>query len=147
MGRLLRVALGEFALGLRASRSFYKKRRTDRMPGALLAVVLAAGGVALFGQTGKPADPDAIKKADAAFRAGYAAQQAGQLEEARARIAEAVRMAPQIPEGREALGIVLLEMGRPGQALPQLEAAARLKPDDQAIESNLAYALAQSGQT
>ena len=87
-----------------------------------------------------------MQKADAAFRAGYAAQQAGQLEEARARFAEVVRLAPQIAEGHEALGAVLLELRRPADAIPQLEAAARLKPNDQGIETNLAYAFAQSGQ-
>src|SRR4051812_15350592 len=53
----------------------------------------------LFAQPATPANPEAIKKADTAFRAGYAAQQAGQLEEARAHFAEVVRLAPQIAEG------------------------------------------------
>ena len=54
-------------------------------------------------------DADALKGADAAFHAGYAALQAGNLEEARTQFAEAVRLAPQIPEGHEALGTALFE--------------------------------------
>ena len=45
-----------------------------------------------------------------------------------------------------ALGAVLLEMNKPADAVPQLEAAAHLKPDDQGIETNLAFAYAQSGE-
>src|SRR5205814_3027345 len=113
---------------------------------AMLLIVAIVCVPCLFAQQGKQPGSDAIKKADAEFRAGYTAQQAGQLEEARARFAEVVRLAPQIPEGREALGAILLELSRPADAIAQLEAAARLKPNDQGIESNLAYAFAQSGQ-
>ena len=111
--------------------------------GSLLALSLSA---LFFCQPPKHAPQDASKNADAAFRAGFAAQQAGQLEEARSRFAEVVRLAPQIAEGHEALGAVLLELSRSAEAIPQLEAAARLKPNDQGIETNLAYAFAQSGQ-
>src|SRR4051794_37500060 len=110
----------------------------------LMIAVLSA--VSLLAQQANPADPEALQKADAAFRAGYAAQQAGHLEEARARFTEVVRLAPQIPEGREALGAVLLELSKPAEAISQLEAAARLKPNDLGIETNLAYAFAQLGQ-
>ncbi len=110
---------------------------------AILALLLLGSGRAA-GQGTKPAQ--GIQQADAAFRAGYAAQQAGRLEEARTQFAEVVRLAPQIAEGREALGVVLLEQGKASDAVPQLAEAARLKPKDQAFETNLAYALAQSGQ-
>ena len=113
------------------------------LPRVMVVAALAMSGVATGAQS---ADADQLKKADAAFRAGYAAQQAGQLEEARARFSEVVRLAPQIPEAREALGAVLLELGRPADAVSQLEAAEKLKPEDQAIETNLAYGLAQAGE-
>ena len=113
---------------------------------ALRSLLTLSLSASLIAQPPKPATQDAIKNADTEFRAGYAAQQAGQLEEARSRFAEVVRLAPQIAEGREALGAVLLELSRPADAIPQLEAAARLKPNDQGIETNLAYAFAQSGQ-
>ena len=87
-----------------------------------------------------------LKKADAAFHAGFAARQSGNLELARTKFAEAVKLAPQIPEGHEALGAVLLELGRPAEAVPEFEAAAKLKPADAEIESSLALAYAQAGE-
>ncbi len=89
---------------------------------------------------------DAAKKADVAFRAGLAAHQQGQIEQAREQFAEVVRLEPAIPEAREALGAVLLELGRSAEAVPQLEAAAKLQPNDAGIENNLALAYAASGE-
>jgi protein O-GlcNAc transferase len=110
-----------------------------------LGLGLTVGTARLPAQSAQVASQESLKQADAAFRAGYAAQQAGQLEVARERFAEAVKLAPRIPEAREALGAVLLEMSKPVDAVPQLEAAARLKPNDQGIETNLAFAYALSG--
>src|SRR5947209_404406 len=73
---------------------------------SICVVALALTLMPLFAQPANTANPEAVKKADTAFRAGYAAQQAGQLEDARAHFAEVVRLAPQIAEGREALGVV-----------------------------------------
>src|SRR5579871_4168230 len=87
------------------------------------AAVLSAALATASAQT-----PDAAKQADAAFRAGYAARQAGQLNAARADFAKVVRLAPGIPEGHVALGAVLLELGQPAEAIPEFEAAAKLKP-------------------
>src|SRR5205823_13769415 len=100
----------------------------------------------LMGTQARTANPKASQKADAAFRPGSAAHPPGQLHDARARFAEVVGLAPQLPVGHEALGAVLLELSEPAEAIPQLEAAARLRPNDRGIEMNLAYALAQSGQ-
>src|SRR6516162_6298296 len=96
-------------------------------------------------QSAKPQNQDAVKQADAAFHAGYAARQAGQLEAARAHFAEVVRLQPKIPEGHEALAVVLLELGRPKEAIPELLAADRLKPSDPAVQTNLALAYAGAG--
>ena len=84
-------------------------KRGSRFP-ELCVLILFAVFSLLQGaaQTAHVPASDSLKKADAAFRAGYAAQQAGQLEAARAQFAEVVRLAPQIVEGREALGLVLL---------------------------------------
>ena len=133
----------------RFAASLFLRLTWDSMPlttFSWITILIAFAAIQTVPQTSKPSPPDALKKADAAFRAGYAAQQAGRLEEARAQFAEVVRLAPQIAEGREALGVVLLELNKPGEAIPQLEAAARVKPNDQGIETNLAYALARSGQ-
>ena len=70
------------------------------------------------------------ENADAAFREGYAARQSGNLELARTEFAKVVSLAPQIPEGHEALGAVLLELGQPADAIAELETAAKLKPGD-----------------
>lgn len=104
--------------------------------GLMLACVTAAAQ--------KPQADDAAQKASAAFRAGIAAQQAGQLEAARAQFARAVQLQPNIAEGHEALGAVLLELGNAAAAVPVLETAERLKPDDPGIESDLALACAQA---
>lgn len=118
-------------------------RTTTDLAWLLLWLVLS--GASLAAQSSKAALPDALQKADAAFHAGYAASQAGHYEEARAKFAEVVRLAPQIAEGHEALGSALTALGRPAEAVPELEKAARLKPNDAGIESNLAVALYQAG--
>src|SRR5271157_3899895 len=112
----------------------------------VLIATLAALPVVLPGQAPNAQKSDAIKKADAAFHAGYAAQQAGQLDRARAKFAEAVRLAPAIAEAHEALGAVLLELDKPAEAVPELEAALRLKPGDPGIETDLAMAYARTGE-
>jgi len=73
-----------------------------------------------------------------AFKAGVEARQAGNLELARVRFAEVTHLAPKIAEGHEALGAVLSEMGKTAEALPEFQAASKLKPNDLGIETNLA---------
>src|SRR6516165_4158743 len=103
-------------------------------------VILATAGA----QTAPPVD--VLKKANAAFVDGYLARQNGDLAAARAKFAEVVQMAPSIPEGHEALGAVLLEMGKPTEAIAELEKAAKMKPNDAGNEANLGMAYAQAGQ-
>ena len=110
----------------------------------LLAVSTARGTQAQA--AGGQEEQDALKRADAAFRGGFTAMQAGHLEEARVQFTEAAKLAPQIPEGHEALGEVLIELGKPAEAVPEFEAALRLKPADEGIESNLALAYAKTGE-
>ena len=85
-------------------------------------------------------DANALQRADAAFRAGYAAMQAGKLEDARQDFAKVVTFAPQLPEGHVALGAILVQLGKPEEAIPELERALVLKPGDGATEANLAAA-------
>ena len=92
----------------------------------------------------QPSDP--LKRADAAFHAGYAAQRSGDLEQAREKFGEVVKLAPRIAEGHEALGALLLEMNRAPEAIAELETAARLKPGDAGNEANLALAYAAAGE-
>ena len=82
----------------------------------------------------------ALERADAAFHAGYAAMQAGKLEEARQDFADTVRLAPQLPEAHVALGAILVQLDRPDEAVPELQAALTLKPGDPIAATNLATA-------
>jgi Flp pilus assembly protein TadD len=113
----------------------------------ILAGILATLTLALAAQSSNRQEPEALKRADAAFRAGYAAQQAGNLELARAHFAEAARFAPRIPEAHEALGTVLIQLGKPAEAVQELEAALKLKPGDQGIETNLALAQVKANES
>src|SRR6185503_720726 len=101
-----------------------------------MASLLIAGSLATEGQKPKlPAD-DSIRRADAAFRAGVSARASGNLQVARSKFAEVVRLQPRIAEGHEALGAVLAELGLPLDGAKEFEAAAKIKPDDPMIESN-----------
>ena len=113
---------------------------------AVAGMLLPLTSVNSGAQTPKARSRDTAAQADAAFRAGYAAREAGHLDAARAQFERVVKLAPQIPEGHEALGAVLLEMAKPAEAVPLLETAAKLKPNDAGIETNLALAYSQSGQ-
>ena len=112
----------------------------------ILPLCCALAGVAFAtAQTAKRTEQDAIKRADIAFHAGYAARQAGNLELARSKFAEAVRLQPGIAEGHEALGTVLVELGKPIDGAREFEAAARIKPGDENIETNLALSYHRAG--
>lgn len=113
---------------------------------ALPFLIAMALSLTYAAQTSRPTPSSAVKQADSAFHAGFAARQAGNLELARAKFAEVVRLQPQIAEGHEALGAVLLELSKPSQAAVEFEAAARIKPNDEGVEGNLALAYAQAGQ-
>jgi protein O-GlcNAc transferase len=104
--------------------------------------------LSLFASAQKSAKPsnDAIRRADAAFHAGFAARQSGNLEVARLKFAEVVKLQPQIAEGHEALGAVLVELGKPLDGAKEFEAAAKIKPSDDGIETNLALAYARAGE-
>ena len=110
------------------------------------SILIALISLASSGQ--KKADPPTanLKQADAAFHAGFAAREAGNLELARTKFSEVVQLQPQIAEGHEALGAVLVEMGKPAEGAKEFEKASKIKPGDDAIETNLALAYARAGQ-
>jgi len=111
----------------------------------LLACALMWTTLDTMGQKPDAAKAALLQRADAAFHAGFAAQQSGNLELARAKFTEVVRLEPQIPEAHEALGAVLLEMNNASEAIVELETAARLKPGESGNEANLALAYAAAG--
>ena len=91
-------------------------------------------------QSSPDAAQAALQQANAAFHAGYAAMQAGKLEEARQDFAETARLAPQLPEAHVALGAILVQLERPDEAIPELGKALDLKPGDATAELNLGLA-------
>lgn len=111
-----------------------------------LAWLAGAGSARLTGQAPEMKTPREFKKADEAFREGFAARQKGDLALARTKFAEVTALAPKIPEGHEALGAILLELGKPADAIQELEIANKLKPNDSGNEANLALAYARAGQ-
>ena len=116
-------------------------------------VVVLAGGLCLLlsirvvAQTANNHAGTAATQADAAFRAGYEAANAGDLEKARRSFAEVVRLEPKIPEGHAALGSVLLNLGQPAEAAAELKRGLALKPGDPDMEMNLALAEVRAGKS
>lgn len=123
-------------------------RRWVSLTLAAMSAIPALAQPAQSPQTSGPkaGNTAAIRDADAAFHRGFAASEAGRLEEARAQFAEAVRLAPQIAEGHDALGSVLIALGRAAEAIPELEKAAKQKPHDPTVEGDLARAYTGAGQ-
>jgi protein O-GlcNAc transferase len=117
----------------------------------VLAAAFAIGFCALLSTPAvaqaSNAERAAAKQADAAFRAGYTAASAGDLEKARRSFAEVVRLEPKIPEGHAALGSVLLNLGRPSEATVELKRGLALKPSDANMKMNLALAEVRAGQS
>jgi protein O-GlcNAc transferase len=81
-----------------------------------------------------------LHQADAAFHAGLAAADSGDLTAAKEDFQKVVQLAPGIAEGHSALGSVLLELGQPALAIPELERALTMKADDRIAQTNLAVA-------
>lgn len=119
----------------------------------IVILVALAGSVCLLSgaygvaQTANAQASVAAKQADAAFRAGYEAANAGDLQKARRSFAEVVRLEPKIPEGHAALGSVLLNLGQPEEAAAELKRGLALKPGDSEMEMNLAVADVRTGKS
>src|ERR1035441_9332646 len=96
---------------------------------AVIALCLTSGST---GQQPPPKTrlPNQLQRADEAFRAGYAAMQAGRLDEARQSFALAAKLAPQIPEAHIALAEVLVDLNQPDAAIGEMQIALKLKPGD-----------------
>ena len=81
---------------------------------------------------------------DALYNQGVRSLQKGDLAAARAAFEKVVRLAPNAPEGHNSLGWVLLKTGNLDEAVAQLRAAVKLKPEFVEAHINLANALAAS---
>jgi protein O-GlcNAc transferase len=88
----------------------------------------------------QPDRQEQLREADAAFHAGYAAVESGDLTAARDDFQKVIQLAPEIPEGHSALGSVLVQLGQPALAIAELERALAMKADDRTAQTNLAVA-------
>jgi tetratricopeptide (TPR) repeat protein len=73
--------------------------------------------------------------------------QAGRVQDAQARLNEALRLAPDDAEAHSNLGTVLQMQGRLSEAMLQLETALTLKPNDDRIRFNFANGLTVAGRS
>ncbi|NYF90990.1 tetratricopeptide repeat protein [Tunturiibacter empetritectus] len=87
----------------------------------------------------------ALKKADAAYRAGQAALAQRDLNAAQADFEQVVRLAPQAEQGHSALGAVLVSRGLVKEGIDELERALAIKSTDNTAQMNLAMAYEQIG--
>jgi tetratricopeptide (TPR) repeat protein len=87
----------------------------------------------------------ALRKADAAYRAGRAALGQRDLSAAQADFEQVVRLAPQAEQGHSALGTVLVSRGHTQEGIRELEKALAIKASDSTAQMNLALAFAQIG--
>ena len=69
--------------------------------------------------------------ANAAYEIGEIDRKAGDLGEARTMFETALRNHPDFPEAQSGIGDVLASLSKPSEALPHLEQAVALRPDDQ----------------
>jgi len=125
------------------SQSLKRLNETVHVCLAVLLVLLPAAPT--HAQAAAPST-DKSTQADEAFRAGYRALSNHRLEEARRDFQKVVHLVPQIEEGHSALGAVLVQLGAYPEAIQELRQALKLKPEDVAAQTNLAVALAGSGQ-
>lgn len=80
------------------------------------------------------------------FNLAYAYTGLHQNEPALAAYAAAVKLDPELFQARVNMGILLLELGRPAEALPQLKQAVALRPDDARAHLYLGHAEGMSGE-
>jgi protein O-GlcNAc transferase len=88
----------------------------------------------------------ALKKADAAYRAGQAALAQRDLVAAQADFEQVVHLAPSAGQGHSALGAVLVSRGRLQEGIRELEAALAIKKTDTIAQMNLAMAYEQAAE-
>lgn len=112
----------------------------SRLAGLFLAGVLS-GGLA-FAQL-QPTE--ALKQADADYRAGVAALNRGDLAAARGLFTSVVRLAPAAEQGHSALGAVLVRQGQFTAGIAELTKALAMAPNDHSAQENLALAYEQTG--
>ena len=104
------------------------------------AALFFALGSSLHGQ--QPAD---VQQAAEEYRAGVAAFSRNDLQTALRHFQQVVRATPGAEPGHLMLGFVLARLGRTTEAIPELEKAVELNPNDSDARTNLALAYEQIG--
>jgi protein O-GlcNAc transferase len=119
----------------------------DKPPqNGLVVVKTAFTAVIALSSIAFPQEPSAaLKKADAAYRAGQAALAQRDLSAAQADFEQVVQLAPQAEQGHSALGAVLVSRGHTKEGIRELEKALAIKATDSTAQMNLAMAYAQIG--
>jgi protein O-GlcNAc transferase len=87
----------------------------------------------------------ALKKADAAYRAGQAALAQKDLSAAQTDFEQVVQLVPQAEQGHSALGAVLVSRGHTKEGIRELEKALAIKANDSTAQMNLALAYDRAG--
>src|SRR3984957_4643872 len=110
---------------------------------AMKAILIVWMGLSNIALSQEPSA--ALKKADAAYRAGQAALAQRDLNAAQADFEQVVKLAPQAEQGHSALGAVLVSRGLVKEGIYELEKALAIKATDSTAQMNLAMAYAQIG--
>jgi Flp pilus assembly protein TadD len=106
-----------------------------------VATLLWAFGAPLPGQ-----QPASVQQAAEDYRAGVAAFSRNDLQAALKHFQQVVRATPEAEPGHLMLGFVLARLGRTAEAIPELEKALALNPNDSDARTNLALAYEQTGE-
>ncbi len=104
-----------------------------------IALLSLAGVGIRAGQSQGRSDTAAASEA---FRSGLAAVASHDLAAAEKAFSRVVRLAPAVAAGHSALGAVLVEQGKPAEAVPELRRALQIDPADTSAELNLGIAAA-----
>src|SRR6516165_5999078 len=98
---------------------------------AMAALLLAWGGSLPAQQ------PANVQQAAEDYRAGVAAFSRNDLQAALRHFQQVVRATPEAEPGHLMLGFVLARLGRTAEAIPELEKALALNPEDSDARTNL----------
>ncbi len=109
----------------------------------LTLVVVAIGAISSHSYCQEPSQ--ALRRADAVYRAGQAALSQHDLNAAQEDFEQVVRLAPQAEQGHSALGAVLVSRGQTTEGIHELEKALAIQPSDSTAQMNLALAFVQIG--
>jgi len=110
-----------------------------------LAPSVAAGQGTSDAAKSRPSANTAANEKDRLFRAGAQAYASGRYAEAVAPLENLARVAPDVFEVHELLGLVYAAQSQDAKANDHLSKAVRLKPDSAAARSNLAACYARLG--